>query len=76
MRNPIDIDHAHSWAIRQEIGERLQQYMRAEPKLPTRIRRQLDRLGESLREPAAFNRSRRGTVLGDGADEAVSRDVE
>jgi len=30
MRNPIDIDHTHSRAIRQEIGERLQQYLREE----------------------------------------------
>src|SRR6516162_2220775 len=49
MRNPIDVDHAHSRAIRQEIGERLQQYLRAEPELPASIRRQVDRLGESWR---------------------------
>ena len=47
MRNPIDIDHAHSRAIRQEIGERLQQYLRAEPELPASIGRKVDRLGES-----------------------------
>ena len=46
MRNPIDIDHANSRAIWQEVGERLRQYLRAEPELPTSIRRQVDRLGE------------------------------
>ena len=49
MRNPIDIDHANSRAIWQEVGERLRQYLRAEPELPTSIRRQVDRLGESWR---------------------------
>ena len=46
MRSPIEIDHAHSRAIWQEIGERLQQHMRVEPELPASIRRQVDRLGE------------------------------
>ena len=56
MRNPIDIDHAHSRAIRQEIGERLQQHMRAEPELPASIRRQVDRLGGGWRasRPQSF----------------------
>jgi hypothetical protein len=47
MRSPTDIDHAHRQAIRQEIGERLQQYMRVEPELPPRIRKYVNRLGES-----------------------------
>ena len=47
MRNPIDIDHTHSRAIRQEIGERLQQYMRVDPELPTSIKKRVNRLGES-----------------------------
>ena len=47
MRSPIDIDHVHSQAIRQEIGERLQQYMRLEPELPTSIKKRVNRLGES-----------------------------
>jgi len=34
MRNPIDIDYTHSRAICREIGERLQQYLRAEAELP------------------------------------------
>ncbi len=46
MRNPIDIDRAHSWAICQEIGERLQAHLGEEPELPTRLRGQLDRLRE------------------------------
>ena len=47
MRSPIDIDQVHSRAIRQEIGERLQQYMRVEPKLPTSIKERINRLDES-----------------------------
>jgi hypothetical protein len=49
MKNRIDIDRSHSRAIVQEIGERLQQYLRAEPELPPSIRRQVDRLRESRR---------------------------
>jgi hypothetical protein len=60
MRNPIDIDHVHSRAIRQEIGERLQQYMRVEPELPASIRKCVYRLGDSRKK--SFNRSRLGTV--------------
>ena len=52
MRNPIDVDHTHSRAIWQEIGERLQQYLRAEPELPASIRRHVDRLGE--RQPPSI----------------------
>jgi hypothetical protein len=47
MRSPIDIDHVHSRAIRQEIGERLQQYMRVEPELPASIKKCVNSLGES-----------------------------
>jgi hypothetical protein len=47
MRSPIDIDHVHSRAIRQEIGERLQQYMRVDPELPTSIKKHVNRLAES-----------------------------
>ena len=47
MHNQIDIDHAHSLAIWQEIGERLQQYIRVEPELPASIRKHVNRLGES-----------------------------
>jgi len=46
MRNPIDIDHTHSRAICREIGERLQQYLRAEAELPASMRKQVHRLQE------------------------------
>ena len=53
MRNRIDIDYSHSRAIRQEIGERLQRYLRAEPELPASIGRQLDRLARvEVRPPS------------------------
>jgi hypothetical protein len=44
MRNPIDIDHKHSRAICQEIGERLQAYLRVEPELPASPKKQVDQL--------------------------------
>ncbi len=46
MRNAIDIDHTHSRAICREIGEGVQQYLRAEPELPASIRKQVERLRE------------------------------
>jgi hypothetical protein len=46
MRNPIDIDHNHSRAICREIGERLQQSLRAEAELPASMRKQVHRLQE------------------------------
>ena len=46
MRNPIDIDRTHSRAICREIGERLQQYLRAEAEIPTSMRKQVHRLHE------------------------------
>jgi hypothetical protein len=46
MRNYIDIDHKHSRAIVQKIGERLRVLLKPEPKLPARLREQLDRLRE------------------------------
>jgi hypothetical protein len=44
MRNPIDINHKHSGAICQEIGERLQAYLRVEPELPASLKKQVDQL--------------------------------
>jgi len=44
MRNRIDIDHKHSRAIAQEIGERLRAFQ--EPELPGSLRTQIDRLRE------------------------------
>jgi hypothetical protein len=46
MRNRIDIDHKHSRAIVQEIGERLRAFLKEEPELPGRFRTQIDRLRE------------------------------
>jgi hypothetical protein len=44
MRNPINIDHKHSQAICLEIGERLQAYLRVEPELPAKLKKQVDQL--------------------------------
>jgi hypothetical protein len=46
MRNPIDIDHGHSRAIVQEIGERLRASLTEERELPASLRMQIDRLRE------------------------------
>jgi hypothetical protein len=42
--NPIDIDHKHSRAICEEIGERLQAYLRVEPELPASLKKRVDQL--------------------------------
>ena len=72
MRNPIDIDRAHSRAIWQEIGERLQPYLRVERELR---RASEGKPTDSVRvgEPADLNRSRRGTTV---LEWDASRDVE
>ncbi len=54
MRNPIDLDHTHAQAICQEIGERLRAYLREEPELPARIRRQVDQLCQLADEPPSI----------------------
>jgi hypothetical protein len=46
MQNRINIDHTHSRAIAQEIGERLRAYLRDEPELPATFRMQINRLRE------------------------------
>jgi hypothetical protein len=46
MGNHIDIDHKHSRAIVQKIGERLRASLKPEPEVPARLRMQLDRLRE------------------------------
>ncbi len=46
MRNPINIDHAHSQAICQEIGERLWAFLKPKPELPASLREQVDQLRE------------------------------
>jgi hypothetical protein len=56
MREHIEIDHKHSRAIVQEIGERLRTSLKAEQDVPPRLRKQVDRLREmeerSLRDAA------------------------
>src|ERR1700757_2318795 len=42
MRNRVDIDHAHSRAIVQEIGERLRAFLKEEPELSGSLRTQID----------------------------------
>jgi hypothetical protein len=42
MRNFIDIDHVHSRAIAQEIGERLGTSLKPEPVLPASLKIQID----------------------------------
>ena len=44
MRNRIDIDHRHSRAIVQEIGERLRVVLTEESGLPESLGAQIDRL--------------------------------
>ena len=44
MRNSVDIDHRHSRAICDEIGERLQSHLRIESELPVSFRRQVEQL--------------------------------
>jgi hypothetical protein len=46
IRNSIDIDRVHSWAIVREIGERLGASLKPEPELPARLRMQIGRLRE------------------------------
>jgi hypothetical protein len=46
MGNRIDIDHKHSRAIVQEIGERLRAFLKEEPELPGSLRTQINRLCE------------------------------
>jgi hypothetical protein len=51
MPKRIDIDHPHSRAIVREIGERLRASLEPEPELPTRFKKQIDRLRE-VEEPS------------------------
>ena len=44
MRNSVDIDHRHSRAICDEIGERLQSHLRIESELPVGLRMQVEQL--------------------------------
>ena len=51
MPDNVDIDHTHSRAIVREIGERLRASLKPEPELPTRFKKQIDRLRE-VEEPS------------------------
>jgi len=44
MRNRIEIDHSHSRAIVQEIGERLREFLKMGQELPPSLRMKLDQL--------------------------------
>ncbi|WMT75716.1 hypothetical protein [Bradyrhizobium sp. Ash2021] len=55
MPNRIDIDHTHSGAIVEEIGERMRASLKPEPELPARFKRQIDRLRDL--EPSPSNHS-------------------
>jgi hypothetical protein len=46
MHQHIEIDHKHSRAIVQEIGERFRTSLKPEPEVPARLRKQIDRLRE------------------------------
>jgi hypothetical protein len=46
MRNRISIDHKHSRAIVQAIGQRLRVFLKEEPELPGSLKMQIDRLRE------------------------------
>ena len=50
MRTHIDIDHKHSRAIVQEIGERLRTSLKAERDVPPSLRKQVEE--RSLRDAA------------------------
>lgn len=52
MRNRIDIDYVHRRAIIREIGERLRASLKPEPRLPARLKTQIDRLSELERSPS------------------------
>jgi hypothetical protein len=54
MPNRLDVDHTHSRAIVQEIGERLRAFLKEEPELPRSLRTQIDRLRELEEQSPSF----------------------
>jgi hypothetical protein len=50
MRDRIDIDHTHSSAISQEIGERLPTFLDKQPGPAPSLRKNIERLGELDRQ--------------------------
>ena len=61
MRNPVDIDRTHSFAIVREIGERLDANLKEEPEVPVSFRRQIDRLRELEDKAAIAANNRKAT---------------
>ena len=55
MPSRVDVDHTHSRAIVQEIGERLRAFLKEEPELPRSLGTQIDRLRElEEQSPSSF----------------------
>jgi hypothetical protein len=50
MREPLDIDHTHSQAISQEIGERLEGLLGKQPATTVDLAKKIERLDESERQ--------------------------
>ena len=46
LHRPMDIDHKDNQAIRREIGQRLREYLRVEPKLSVSLRKLVNLLYE------------------------------
>jgi hypothetical protein len=55
MRDRIDIDHTHSSAISQEIGERLQSFLGKQPGPVSSLRKNFERLGELDRQSPSLS---------------------
>jgi hypothetical protein len=51
MRNSVEIDRAHSWAIIRKIGERFQSLLKAEPEIPEALKAQIERLRQLEHQP-------------------------
>jgi len=50
----VRVDHKHSRAIVQEIGERLRAFLKEEPELPGSLKTQIDRLRELEEQPPSI----------------------
>jgi hypothetical protein len=51
MRNSVDIDRAHSWALIRAIGERFQSLLKAEPEIPDVLKAQIEQLHGLEQQP-------------------------
>jgi hypothetical protein len=54
VRNRIDIDHVHSSAISQEIGERLQAFLINQPGPAPGLGKKIEQLGEPKQHPPSM----------------------